>query len=151
MIRSSPDNMHTLAFLETWLSEWISATSCFIGRHDRRRAVTGGINICIGRLKWAAGGRMCSIVLTLVPFSLRSSTLLFVIQIIPEGEGKRKKEKMQIVVKIPDVKKNWRENVYIWLEVGWRGNSRPVSSSEGSRLSVHVFASLNALFSKFSR
>lgn len=44
---------------------------------------------------WKVGmgcrGRMCGIVLTLVPFSPRSSSLLFVIQIVPEGEEKKKK------------------------------------------------------------
>lgn len=55
---------------------------------------------------WKVGmgcrGRMCGFVLTLVPFSLRSSSLLFVIQIVPEGERKKKKKNRRIDVKIPE-------------------------------------------------
>lgn len=53
------------------------------------------------KVELACRGRMCSIVLTLVPFGLGSSALIFVIQIIPEGEEKRNK-KLQIDFKIPE-------------------------------------------------
>lgn len=83
---------------------------------------------------WKVGmgcrGRMCGIVLTLVPFGLRSSSLLFVIQIVPVGEGKKKRKENRELT--------WKYlNVYIWLEVSLRGKTLAKSAA----VSEAVFSS----------
>lgn len=93
------------------------------------------------KVEMGCRGRMCSIVLTLVPFfCLGSSTLLFVIQIIPG----REKKNLQIDV----------ENTGTFAFGCKRAGGEmlaPSAASEGSCLFVHVFASFNALFLKSSR
>lgn len=93
------------------------------------------------------GGECVGIVLTLVPFSLRSSTLLFVIQIIPEGERKKKKgikKKLQIDVKIP-------ERLHL-AGSELEGKRSPSQQQRGKpSLSVHRLASFSALFLELSR
>lgn len=74
------------------------------------RAVTGGINICIGRLEWAAGGECAALcwLLCLLASEARRCFLSFK-SFRRERRKKKKKKKSQ----------NWRENTWTFT-FGWK-------------------------------
>lgn len=100
-----------LFFLETRGSEWIRATKLFHTVTSQGRAVTGGINICIGRLEWAAGGECAALcwLLCLLASEARRGFLSFK-SFRRERRKKTKNRKKSA---------NWCENTWTFT-FGWK-------------------------------